>query len=187
MSNTANNILIDTDNRLFYISDDIDNASMGKMCFNLLSLLKKDEEDEKEKRDFERKPISIYINSCGGDVDDMWSLIDIIEKSKTPIHTYCNGYAYSAAFIIFLSGHKRFASRHSTFMYHQIFCRSFGKYQDLVEYRDELDFVNKWNEEYVMERTKITQKYIDEVRDKKKDMFIHSEEALKLGIIDSVI
>lgn len=117
----------------------------------------------------------------------MWSLIDIIEKSKTPIYTYCTGQAQSAAFLIFLSGHKRFSYCHSTFMYHQVFCYRQGKYQDMVEDRVEMDSINKWNEEYIIERTKITQKYIDEVRDKKKDVFIHSEEALKLGIVDEIL
>ena len=57
----------------------------------------------------------------------------------------------------------------------------------MVEDRVEMDSINKWNEEYIIERTKITQKYIDEVRDKKKDVFIHSEEALKLGIVDEIL
>lgn len=187
MQPTADNVLINTDTRLFYISDDINSASIGKMCFNLLFLLNQDDEEEKQKRDFKRKPISIYVNSCGGEIYDIWALIDIIEMSKTPIYTYCTGYAMSAAFKIFLSGHKRFASRHATFMYHQMNCHRWGKYQDLVEDRTEMDFLNKKNEEYVMERTGITQKYIDDVREKKKDMYIHAEEALSMGIIDQII
>lgn len=187
MASTADNILINTDKRLFYISDDIDSSSIGKMCFYLLYLLQQDDEEEKEKRDFKREPIKIYVNSYGGEVYDMWALIDIIEKSKTPIYTYCTGYAMSAAFKIFLSGHKRFASRHATFMYHQMNCYRHGKYQDLVEDRTEMDFLNAENEKYVMKRTKITQEYINEVREKKKDMYIHADEALKLGIIDEII
>lgn len=187
MSRATDNILVNADKRLFFISDDIDNTSIGKICFHLLYLLKQDEENESEKRDFKRQPIQIYINSYGGEVYDMWALIDIIEKSKTPIYTYCTGYAMSAAFKIFLSGHKRFATRHATFMYHQMSCYRSGKYQDLVEDRKEMDFLNLKNEEYVIERTKITKEYIDEIREKKIDVYIHAEEALKLGIIDEVI
>ena len=93
----------------------------------------------------------------------------------------------SAAFKIFLAGHKRFGTRHSTFMYHQMNCYRHGKYQDLVEDRKEMDFLNAANEKYVIERTKITQKYIDEVREKKKDVYFHADEALKFGIIDEII
>lgn len=187
MATTADNVLINTDKRLFYISDDIDSASIGKMCFNLLFLLQKDDEDERKQRDFKREPIKIYVNSFGGEVYDMWALIDIIENSKTPIYTYCTGYAMSAAFKIFLSGHKRFATRHATFMYHQMSCYRYGKYQDLVEDRAEMDLLNSQNEAYVMERTKITQEYINEIREKKIDVYIHVEEALKLGVIDEIM
>ena len=65
MSSTADNVLINTDARLFYISDDVDNASIGKMCFNLLYLLKQDDDDESKERNFKREPIKIYVNSCG--------------------------------------------------------------------------------------------------------------------------
>ncbi len=181
------NVFVNIDKRLFYLSDDIDSASVGRMCFDLLFLLQQDDEEEEQKRDFERKPICIYINSFGGVTYDMWALIDIIEKSKTPIYTYCTGYAMSAAFQIFLSGHKRFASRHTTFMYHQMTCHRRGKYQDLVEDREEMDFINAKNEEYVIERTNITREYINDIREKKKDVYIHLEDALKLGIVDEVI
>lgn len=187
MSNTADNVLINTDSRLFYISDHIDNDSIGKMCFNLLYLLKQDDDEETEKKDFKRKPIKIYINSYGGKIYDMWALIDIIEKSKTPIYTYCTGYAMSAAFEIFLAGHKRFGSRHSTFMYHQMSHYNYGKYQDLVEDREEMNFLNKSNEQYVIERTKIPEHYINEIREKKKDVYFHANTALEYGIIDEII
>lgn len=170
-------MLISTDDRLFFISDDIDSTSIGKMCFNILYLLKQDDKNELEKKGFQREPIQIYINSFGGEVYDMWALIDIIENSKTPIYTYCTGYAMSAAFKIFLSGHKRFATRHATFMYHQMsFYSRYGKYQQLVEDRCEMDYLNAKTEEYVIERTKITQDYIKEIREKKIDVYIHAED-----------
>lgn len=117
----------------------------------------------------------------------MWGLIDIILNSKTPIYTYCTGYAMSAAFNIFLAGHKRYASKHSTFMYHQMSCVRWGKYQDLVEDREEMDYLNKKLEEYVIERTKLTQEKIDEIRTTKKDLYIHPNKALKYGIIDKIV
>lgn len=183
----ADNILIDTNKRLFYISDDINSASVGKICFSLLSILKQDDENDSKQKDFKREPVIIYVNSFGGSVYDMWSLIDIIENSKTPIYTYCTGYAMSAAFEIFLSGHKRFATKHSTFMYHQMSYWRSGKYQDLVEDRVEMDFLNKQSEQYVVKKTKTSQEYIDEIRERKKDLYIHADDALKLGIIDKII
>lgn len=72
-------VLLNIDERLFYISNDIDNETMGKICFNLLYLLQEDDNKEEKEKNFERKPVKIYINSYGGSsVYDMWSLIDIM-------------------------------------------------------------------------------------------------------------
>lgn len=46
MAGRADNVLVNTDKRLFYISDDIGSDSIGKKCFNLLYLLKQDDKDE---------------------------------------------------------------------------------------------------------------------------------------------
>lgn len=180
-------VLLNIDERLFYISNDIDNETMGKMCFNLLYLLQKDDNKEEKEKNFERKPVKIYINSYGGSVYDMWSLIDIMLNAKSPVHTYCTGYAMSAAFQIFLAGSKRFATRHSTFMYHQMSCWRSGKYQDMVEDRKQMDYMQKTIEEYVAGRTKLTKEDIADIREKKKDFFINPQEALKWGIIDKIL
>ena len=186
-SNSREDILLNTDKRLFYISNDIDNETMGKMCFNLLYLLQEDDNKEAKEKDFKRKPIKIYINSYGGSVDDMWSLIDIILNAKSPIYTYCTGYAMSAAFQIFLSGEKRFVSKHAKLLYHQMSCWRRGKYQDLVEDREEMDLYQREIETYVTERTKITKKKLDDIRERKIDWNIHCDECIELGIATEII
>lgn len=180
-------ILLNTDKRLFYISNDIDNETMGKMCFNLLYLLQEDDSKEAKEKDFKREPIKIYINSYGGSVYDMWSLIDIILNAKSPIYTYCTGYAMSAAFQIFLAGRKRFSTKHSTFMYHQMSCWRQGKYQDLVEDREQMDYLQKTIEEYVIDRTNLTKSDLDDIRERKRDFFINPQDALKWGIVDEIL
>lgn len=181
------NVYCNEENRLFYLSDDVDNCSIGQLCWSLISQLQKDDNQEEKEKNFTREPIKIYINSYGGSVYDMWALIDIMLNSKTPIHTYCTGYAMSAAFKIFLAGHKRFATKHATFMYHQMSCKRSGKYQDLVEDRKQDDYLQKTVEEYVMDRTKLTQADMDDIREKKKDFYIHPKEALKWGIVNEII
>lgn len=184
---TKDNTYCNGDERLFYLSDDVDNSSIGQLCWSLLFLLQQDDKKEETEKNFVRKPIKLYINSYGGSTYDMWALIDIILISKTPIYTYCTGYAMSAAFMIFLAGHKRFVTKHATFMYHQMSCKRQGKYQDLVEDRQQMDYLQKTIEEYVIDRTKLTQADIDDIREKKKNFFIHSVDALKWGIVHEVI
>ena len=47
--------------------------------------------------------------------------------------------------------------------------------------------LNQQFENYVMERTKISEERIREIREKKIDVYIHPNEAKELGIIDEII
>lgn len=120
------NIYTDTAKRIFYIGDVIDSVSMSKICFDLLSILDDDQEKEEKEIGYKRKPIKIFINSFGGRVADMWSLVDIMLNSKTPIHTYCTGYAYSCGFYIFIAGSKRYITNHVDILYHQLSSSNWG-------------------------------------------------------------
>lgn len=184
---SKDNSYANTDKKTLFLSDYVDNESIGKLTWSILQQIREDDEKDEKEKDYKREPIKLYINSYGGSVYDMWGLIDIILNSKTPIYTYCTGYAMSAAFNIFLAGHKRFCHKHSTFMYHQMSCWRSGKYQDLVEDREEMDWLNKKNEEYVIDRTNLTKDYIKEIREKKNDFYIHSDKAVKYGIVDEVL
>lgn len=175
--------MINTDERIFYLSGEITEENISEMCFNILYLLALDDIDEAVMKDFVRRPINLYIQSNGGCVGDAWALVDIIQNSKTPIYTYACGYVHSAALTIYLAGHKRFASRHSTFLYHSIYCSRAGKYQDLVEDRNEMDYIHQEVENFVIENTSISKDKLQEVKNKKQDWFIHLEEALALGIV----
>lgn len=183
----SGDVSLNKEERLFYLSDDIDSQTIGRMAFNLLFLLQSDDEKEAKEKDFVRKPIRIYINSFGGSIYDMWALIDIMLNSKTPIHTYCTGYAMSAACKIFLAGHKRFVSKHATLLYHQMSCWRGGKYQDLVEDRAEMDWLQTAIEEYVLSRTKLSEEEMHKIREKKIDFYIHAEDAVRLGFADEII
>lgn len=41
MSSTRENTFFNIDNRIFYLSDDVDNESIGRLAFNILSEIKK--------------------------------------------------------------------------------------------------------------------------------------------------
>lgn len=182
------NIILDTDKRIFYIHDDIDNNSMSKVCYNLLNLLDEDQNKEDKEKNFKREPIKIYINSNGGYMQDMWALVDIIINSKkTPIYTYSTGYADSSAFLIFIAGKKRFITKHTKMCCHQFSSRAKGTYQDIREKIEDLDRLWKDFEEYICGQTKITKERLQEVREKKLDWYIYSDESIDLGVATDII
>lgn len=67
----------------------------------------------------EGQPITIHINSPGGNLNSCLSIVNAIEASQADITTVVDGEAASAAAMIWLSGHmKLIASKHTCVMLH---------------------------------------------------------------------
>lgn len=170
--------------RMIFLYGDINEKNCADIAFDIHCQNIEDDESESHEKDFVRKPIRLYINSFGGEVYPMWMLISAIENSKTPVYTYCTGYAMSAAFQIFLAGQKRYISKHATLMYHQIHCWRSGKYQDLVDDREHMDFLNSQIEEFVLEKTTLSHEEINTIREMKRDAYFSSKDAVEKGMAE---
>ena len=184
---TKRTIFSSRKDRLYYLFGEINARNCADIAYDISVINHEDDEKDEKEKDFKRKPINIYFNSFGGSVYDMWLLVDTILGSKTSVHTYCTGYAMSAAFIIFLAGHKRFMSPHATLMYHQIYCWRSGKYQDLVDDREQTDHLNDMIESFVVERTGLTKENLLNIREKKRDTYFSAKEAEEMKIIDEIM
>lgn len=172
--------------RIISISTDIDNESMGVIQFGLLYMIHDDDEKEETTKNFVRKPIHLYINSRGGSVGDVWGVIEVILNSKTPVYTYALGYAHSSAFLLFISGAKRYIGPRAHMVCHQISCTHSGKILDVNDSIEESNLVDRHVREFIAERTKIEPGKICEVWDRKEDWYIHPEEAIQLGVADYI-
>ena len=66
----------------------------------------------------ERRPIKIFIDCVGGgSLTAMFTLIDAIKLSKTPVYTINIGTVCKEALYVYLAGHKRYAYPRSSFMF----------------------------------------------------------------------
>lgn len=178
---------MDKNSRTILFHCDVNEDNIADLNRYLIILIGEDDKKESEVVGFEREPIHLHINSYGGTVPDMWSTISIMRTTKTPIYTYCEGYAQSAGFTLFISGDKRVVYEGAELMYHSLSCGMVGKYQDLSERMDNIDITNKRLERYTLSRTNISQKLLDEVREKKQDLYIYDDKTLELGCADEVI
>lgn len=132
-------------------------------------------------------PIKLYIDSYGGSVYQCLGLLGIIEDSKTPVHTYVIGVAMSAGFMIAVHGHKRFAYKHSTFMYHQLSSMVWGKMADMVESMEENRRLHQKLQELTLKKTKISLKTLEDNFEHKRDWFMDVEEAKLNGCVDEIV
>ncbi len=81
---------------------------------------------------FKPKPIELTINSTGGSVYDAFFAIDAIKNLKIDVHTIASGYCASAATLLSLSGKKRFITKNTNMLIHEIRSGFWGKKQVLM-------------------------------------------------------
>ena len=175
-----------TGDRILYLSGDVESNNIAEVCKQILQINDLDRQCLDKYRRYEIKPIQLHIQSFGGVIVDMWSLVDIIESSVTPIVTYCSGYCMSAAAVIFMSGHARYMYKHSQIMLHQLSAGSFGKLNDIKTDATRFDIMNKRIIKYIKKNTTLPKKIINSINNG-EDVYLTAKQCKKYGICDAVI
>jgi len=123
--------------------------------------------------------IKLHIYSDGGDAFMGLSIYEFIKKNKVPIYTYINGYIASAATFMFLAGKKRYMSKNSSVLIHQVSTSFWGKFEDL---KDEcqnttnlMDIVrNLYNENTIIKKKELKKLL-------QRELFLTFEDCRKIG------
>lgn len=178
---------IDIDNRVLILNEDVTADNINEICIAITKINNHDNNQDDKYKNYERKPIKLIVDSYGGSVYDGFGLINMITSSKTPIHTYCYSKAMSMGFMIFISGHKRFAHEYSTLMMHQPSGFGWGKLKDRIEDINETKRLYKKITKIILNRTNITEKQLNKIYKRKKDWFISGKKAVKLNVADEYI
>ncbi len=139
-------------------------------------------------KDRPRTPITILINSEGGNVDDGQAVVDIIQQIKTPVITVGLGKVMSIAFDIFLAGDLRVSAENTLFLCHS---GTGGTYDRLPMINDvaalNKKYFDRWAKYYAKRtswtKTAWTYKQWYDVLDSGKDYYFFPEEAQKIGIV----
>lgn len=173
--------LKDLKNRKLYLNSGIDMCSIEDVVKHIIRYNVEDKGIPVE----ERQPIRLYITSPGGDVYAGFELIDVIENSKTPVHTINLGFQFSMGFLLGISGHKRFASKHSKFLWHD---GTSGALNSSAKVRDEMEFQNR-NEDrirqFILEHTNIDPELYDSKL--RVEWYMFADEAKELGVVDYIV
>lgn len=135
-----------------------------------------------------KEPITIYINSVGGDAVGLLSIYDAMNLINAPIKTVVLGEASSAGAIILAAGSpgERYASKNSRVMIHQIQLGTIeGSKSDVENQLKPLKDINKQIMNMLARHTGQTYEKIS--RDCKVDKDFSAEEALKYGLVDKIL
>lgn len=94
-----------------------------------------------------RQPIiPIMIDSYGGQVDALLSMVDAIKRSKKQVATIVTGKAMSCGALLFSCGHEgfRFMAPSSRLMIHDVSSITMGKVEDIKVDANELQRLNQF-------------------------------------------
>lgn len=168
------------EHRTYWIDYEIDDN------YNLLTLAKEIIKlNIEEIKVVDPEPVTLFIHSYGGDLDQAQFFCDLVESSHIPIITVSAGVAMSAGLLIFLSGKKRYAFRHSQILIHQG-SASFSGTADEIDaaqksYKKKLEKMEK----YILSHTSIDKNLFN--KNKNKDWYVSGDELISLGITDKII
>lgn len=131
-------------------------------------------------------PINLHIQSEGGSLMNTFYIMDLIKNLETPVYTYVDGYVASAGSLISVVGKKRYMTKNSYIMIHQLSSTlGEGKFND---FDDNMGNLNKFMDTIIntyLEKTKINKDELNNILE--HDLWLNSEECLKYGLIDEVI
>ena len=170
----------DEQDRIYWLDTAIDDSTLDLVKF----IFRCNKEDEGKSVE-ERKRILVMIDSPGGSVEVLASIIGAMKISQTPIYTCCYCTAYSAAADLLACGHKRFALPMTSMMFHAGSACYQGSQNDVDKAKKFFDSMGKRVTDEVNSRTKFDTKFLRKL--KTDDMYMNENEALTLGVIDEVV
>lgn len=166
-------------NRILFINGEITDSLATDIC---ATLLLKDAENKNEK-------ISIFINSNGGHIRDVFTIFDSINMISAPVETICMGACTGPATLLLVAGSPgmRFATTNSIISFSQLEYEEYTM-SDLTDATSLLERLKRDNENMMQYFAKCVKKNIKTVlKTFEKGCYFDAKEALAYGIIDKVI
>ena len=166
------------------LSDRISQGTVKDIIKDIFEINFDDDEKEEIYKDWERKPIQLFINSYGGSVYDGLALIDVIKRSKTPVHTVCIGSCMSMALWVWLSGAKRFVGESATLMFHDVSLFAYDKTEGIKQELNEMIRLQEMLVSEIVGKSMIKEETLRDYISRKAEWYIPATEAITLKLAD---
>lgn len=138
-----------------------------------------------------KKPIVVYIDSYGGSVDALSTMIETMDEVPNPIITVAVGKAMSCGAVLLSHGDVRFCGKYARVMIHEVSGGvQIGDVHDMFADATEVKRLNRWLMGLLAKNCGIKGGF-DTIRKMVKDQdgrdrYLDSNDALEFGIVDVV-
>ena len=92
--------------------------------------------------DIDADVINVCINSYGGETAEGLAIYNALRRHKARIRTICDGFACSAASIVFMAGDERVMNTASLLMIHNVWTYAEGNAEELRKAASDLDVIS---------------------------------------------
>lgn len=93
-------------------------------------------------KDLDVDTINVHINSYGGEVAEGLAIYNQLKNHKARIRTVCDGFACSAASVVFMAGDERVMNPASLLMIHNAWSSATGNADELRKAADDLEAIS---------------------------------------------
>lgn len=139
----------------------------------------------KQIEELECDQINVYINSYGGEVAEGLAIYNQLKRHKAKVKTVCDGFACSAASVVFMAGDERIMSTASLLMIHNAWTRVKGNSKELRKQADDLDKITQASVNAYMQEVNITEDELKQMLD--DETWITPQEAIEKGFITAIV
>ena len=162
--------------RIVFVTGPVEDDMAALVCAQLLFL----------EAEHPKKEICLYINSPGGVVTAGMAIYDTMHYIKSPVSTYCMGFAASMGSFLLMAGEpgRRFSMPNARIMVHEASGGFQGKASDIERHaKDILETraqINRLYAQHCGRTVEEVQRALD------RDNFMSAEEAQAFGLIDHI-
>ena len=134
-------------------------------------------------------PVDFYI--WGGDALGMFAIYGLMRlmREDCPIFTYGIGKVMSAGVLLLAAGTKgeRRVGKHTRIMMHSVRGGHYGAIHSLENEMKETRYLQNQHIDALVEETNLTKRKLNNMLNKKVDVYLSAKEAVELGIADIIV
>lgn len=114
-------------------------------------------------QDLDVDRINVHINSYGGEVAEGLAIHNSLKNHPATVRTICDGFACSAASVVFMAGDERLMNPASLLMIHNAWSSACGNAEQLRKAADDLEVISQTAAEAYKAKTNITEEALEEL------------------------
>lgn len=130
------------------------------------------------------KKITVHINSYGGEVSEALAIYNALKMHPASVRTVCDGFACSAASVVFMAGDERIMNEASLLMIHNAWTYASGNAEELRKQADDLDIISGTVARTYGACVNITEEKLKELLD--AESWIDPDSAVEMGFATGI-